>query len=124
MDMEDMEIHLRLFGLGERAAGRMESTMYLSRGDTVSSLMEALCTEGSYLSAHLPFDPSTGLGTGPSTGFTLSKVEGLRTVFAQDKAVDRLLILINGRSVHILRGLDTPLTDGDQVTIMPKAFGG
>jgi molybdopterin converting factor small subunit len=108
MDMEDMEIHLRLFGLGEQAAGRKESTMHLSRGDTVGSLMEALRTEGSYLSAYLPFDPSTGL----------------RTSFAQNKAVDRLLILVNGRSVHILQGLDTPLTDGDQVTIMPKAFGG
>jgi molybdopterin converting factor small subunit len=112
----DMEIHLRLFGLGEQAAGRTESTMHLSRGDTVGSLMEALGTEGSYLSAHLPFDPSTG--------FTPSKVEGLRASFAQDKVVDRLLILVNGRSVHILQGLDTPLRDGDRVTIMPKAFGG
>ncbi|MFB0536114.1 MAG: MoaD/ThiS family protein [Anaerolineae bacterium] len=112
----DMEIHLRLFGLGEQAAGRTESTVRLSRGDTVGSLMEALRTEGSYLSAHPSFDPSTGLRTGPSAG--------LRTSFAQDKAVDRLLILVNGRSVHILQGLDTPLAHGDQVTIMPKAFGG
>jgi len=93
MDMEDMEIHLRLFGLGEQAAGHTESTMHLGRGDTVGSLMEALRTgEDGYLSAH----------------FT----------------EDRLLILVNGRSVHILQGLDTPLTDGDRVTIMPKAFGG
>ena len=108
MDMEDMEVHLRLFGLGGQAAGRTESTMHLVRGKTVGSLMAALRTEGSYLSAYLPFDPSTGL----------------RTSFAQDKAEDRLLILVNGRSVHILQGLDTTLTDGDQVTIMPKAFGG
>jgi len=97
MDREDMEIHLRLFGLGEQAAGRTDSTMHLGRGDTVGSLVEALRTEGSYLSAHLE---------------EFAVVE------------DRLLILINGRSVHILRGLDTPLTDGDRVTIMPKAFGG
>ena len=116
MDMEDMEIHLRLLGLGEKAAGRTDSTLHLSQGSTVGSLIETLHTEGSYLPAYLSFDPSTG--------FTLSKVEGLRTSFAQDKAVDRLLILVNGRSVHVLQGLDTPLTDGDQVTIMPKAFGG
>jgi molybdopterin synthase sulfur carrier subunit len=97
MDMEDMEIHLRLFGLGEQAAGRTESTMHLVRGSTVGSLMAALRTEGSYLSAHFK-------------------------EFAV--AEDRLLILVNGRSVHILQGLDTPLADGDQVTIMPKAFGG
>jgi hypothetical protein len=59
MDMEDMEIHLRLFGLGEQAAGRTETTMHLSRGDTVGSLVEALRTKGGYLSAYLPFDPST-----------------------------------------------------------------
>jgi molybdopterin converting factor small subunit len=109
MDLMDMEIHLRLFGLGEQAAGRTERTIHLSQGDTVSSLMETLRTvEGSSLSAHFPFDPSTEL----------------RTSSAQGKAEDRLLILVNGRSVHILQGLDTPLADGDQVTIMPKAFGG
>ena len=54
----------------------------------------------------------------------MSEAELLRAGFAQDKVVDRLLILVNGRSVHLLQGLDTPLTDGDQVTIMPKAFGG
>ena len=92
-----MEIHLRLFGLGEQAAGRIENTMHLVRGSTVGSLMEALRTEGSYLSARLK-------------EFAVTE--------------DRLLILVNGRSVHILQGLDTPLTDGDRVTIMPKAFGG
>jgi len=93
MDMEDMEIHLRLFGLGEQAAERTESTMHLRPGDTVGALMEALRTgEDGYLSVH----------------FT----------------EDRLLIMVNGRSVHLLQGLDTPLADGDRVTIMPKAFGG
>ena len=98
MDMEDMEIHLRLFGLGKRAAGRTERTVHLDRGDTVGALMEALrAVEGSYLSARLK---------------EFAVIE------------DRLLILVNGRSVHILQGLDTSLADGDQVTIMPKAFGG
>jgi molybdopterin converting factor small subunit len=116
MDMKDMEIHLRLFGLGEQAAGRTDSTLHLSQGSTIGSLIEILHIEGSYLPTYLSFNPSTG--------FTLSKVEGLRTSFAQDRAEDRLLILINGRSVHLLQGLDTPLTDGDRVTIMPKTFGG
>jgi molybdopterin converting factor small subunit len=98
MNTEDMEIHLRLFGLGKQAAGRTERTMHLGRGDTVGALMQALCTvEGSYLSARLKEFPFTE---------------------------DRFLILVNGRSVHILQGLDTRLMDGDRVTIMPKAFGG
>jgi molybdopterin synthase sulfur carrier subunit len=98
MDMEGMEIHLRLFGLGKRAAGRTERTLHLDQGDTVNALLEALHTvEGSYLSDRLK-------------EFAVTE--------------DRLLILVNGRSVHILQGLDTPLADGDRVTIMPKAFGG
>jgi molybdopterin synthase sulfur carrier subunit len=98
MDMEDMEILLRLFGLGKQAAGRTERTVHLDQGDTVNALIEALRTvEGSYLSARLK---------------ELAVTE------------DRLLILVNGRSVHILQGLDTPLADRDRVTIMPKAFGG
>jgi molybdopterin synthase sulfur carrier subunit len=95
--MEDIEIRLRLFGLGKQAAGRTERTVHLGQGDTVGALMEALRTEGSYLSAHLK-------------EFAVTE--------------DRLLILVNGRSVHVLQGLDTPLADGDRVTIMPKAFGG
>jgi molybdopterin converting factor small subunit len=98
MDMEDMEIYLRLFGLGKRAAGRTERTVHLDQGDTVNALMEFLRTvEGSCLSARLK-------------EFAVTE--------------DRLLILVNGRSVHILQGLDTSLADRDQVTIMPKAFGG
>jgi molybdopterin converting factor small subunit len=94
----DMEIYLRLFGLGKRAAGRTERTVHLDQGDTVNALMEFLRTvEGSYLSARLK-------------EFAVTE--------------DRLLILVNGRSVHILQGLDTSLADRDQVTIMPKAFGG
>jgi len=88
-----IEIHLRLFGLGKQAAGREEQAVRLTGGDTVSTLVKRLRSgHDNRLPAHL--------------------------------SEEGLLILVNGRSVHLLQGLDTPLTNGDQVTIMPKAFGG
>lgn len=37
---------------------------------------------------------------------------------------ERLLIIVNGRNVHHLQGLDTPLADDDKVAIMPPVLGG
>ena len=39
-------------------------------------------------------------------------------------AVERLLIIVNGRHIHHLQGLETPLVEGDVVTIMPPVVGG
>jgi molybdopterin synthase sulfur carrier subunit len=35
-----------------------------------------------------------------------------------------LAILVNGRNIDLLEGLDTPLSDGDEVVFMPPAAGG
>lgn len=35
-----------------------------------------------------------------------------------------LVILLNGRNVHTLKKLDTPLKDGDVVTLLPPVVGG
>jgi molybdopterin synthase sulfur carrier subunit len=37
---------------------------------------------------------------------------------------ERLLIIVNGRQIHHLQGLDTPLADGDMIAIMPPLLGG
>lgn len=37
---------------------------------------------------------------------------------------DELAIMINGKNIIILDGLNTPLSDGDLVVIMPSIFGG
>lgn len=39
-------------------------------------------------------------------------------------AVERLLIIVNGRHIHHLQGLDTPLVEGDVVTLLPPVVGG
>jgi molybdopterin synthase sulfur carrier subunit len=35
-----------------------------------------------------------------------------------------LVILINGRNIHALKKLETPLKDGDVVTLLPPLVGG
>ena len=47
-----------------------------------------------------------------------------RAVFAGDELNDEIIILVNGRNVLYLQGLDTPLTAGDEVSIFPMVAGG
>jgi MoaD family protein len=35
-----------------------------------------------------------------------------------------LAVLVNGRNIHLLDGVDTVLHDGDEVVILPPAAGG
>lgn len=34
------------------------------------------------------------------------------------------LILVNGKEISVLKGLDTPLKDGDEVVLIPVVHGG
>ncbi len=47
-----------------------------------------------------------------------------RAVFSGDELGAAILILVNGRNVRYLRGLDTPLTMDDEVSIFPMVAGG
>jgi molybdopterin synthase sulfur carrier subunit len=33
-------------------------------------------------------------------------------------------VLVNGRGLHVLQGLDTPLSDGDIIALFPPIAGG
>jgi molybdopterin synthase sulfur carrier subunit len=33
-------------------------------------------------------------------------------------------IMVNGQTIHFLKGMSTPLTEGDEVMILPPASGG
>ena len=47
------------------------------------------------------------------------------TVFTAEGQLRRYIkVLINGRGLHVLQGLDTPLTDGDVVALFPPVAGG
>jgi molybdopterin converting factor small subunit len=57
---------------------------------------------------------------------TISERAGLRKGYMGEFRVgsDELAIMINGKNVVILDGLDTVLKQGDLVVIMPSIFGG
>jgi sulfur-carrier protein len=47
-----------------------------------------------------------------------------RAVFAGDELNPEIIILVNGRNVLYLKGLDTPLEARDEVSIFPMVAGG
>ena len=47
-----------------------------------------------------------------------------RAVFSGDELNGEIIILVNGRNVLYLEGLETPLAAGDEVSIFPMVAGG
>jgi MoaD family protein len=47
-----------------------------------------------------------------------------RAVFSGDRLSGEIIILVNGRNVLYLEGLDTPLAANDEVSIFPMVAGG
>ena len=92
-----INIHVRLFGIGKSPGRSEDREMTLPSPATVSTLLEHLAGQ---IRPASPADPS-------------------RSVDAQG-----LLIVVNGRQIHHLQGLDTPLEEGDVVAIMPPVLGG
>jgi MoaD family protein len=48
--------------------------------------------------------------------------DGLRQ--ASGRLRKDIVLLVNGRNIAFLAGLDTPLTEGDSIDIFPPVFGG
>ncbi len=55
----------------------------------------------------------------------LNKLPELKEVYKEyeDKAW-RLIVLVNGRHIEFLKGLDTELKDGDEISIFSPSAGG
>jgi len=47
-----------------------------------------------------------------------------RAVFSGDRLGGEIIILVNGRNVLYLEGVDTPLKASDEVSIFPMVAGG
>ena len=53
------------------------------------------------------------------------RYEGLRDRIAEDGDLRRFVnVYVGGEDIRFLDGLDTPVDDGDEVTILPAVAGG
>ncbi len=92
-----MNVHVRIFGDLAGILGR-KHIMELDQGATVAALTNRIAERA-------------GLKRQGYLGNY--KVGG-----------DDLAVLVNGRNIHLLNGVETPLHDGDEVVILPPAAGG
>ena len=68
-------------------------------GSTVSDLLQQLCEEQGSKFRNIVFDEKGNLRR-------------------------YIKLLVNGRGVHVLQGLETPLSEGDIIAIFPPVAGG
>lgn len=93
-----MHVTVRTIGPFTERLGFQELTITLN-GRTVHDLLKQLCEER-------------------GTGFC-------ETVFDEKGNLRRYIkLLVNGRGLHVLQGLETPLSEGDFVAIFPPVAGG
>lgn len=53
----------------------------------------------------------------------LNRVPDLMQLLA-DRGIGEFIILLNGHNIRLLKGLETPVKDGDRLDIFPPAAGG
>ena len=50
--------------------------------------------------------------------------EFTKKVFKGEALSDEIIILVNGRNIHFLQDLDTPLKEDDEISVFPVVAGG
>ena len=92
------QVVVRTIGPFTETLGFHQLTLAL-KGKTVHDLLQQLCEER-------------------GKGFC-------NTIFDEEGNIRRYIkLLVNGRGLHVLQGLNTPLADGDVIAIFPPVAGG
>ncbi|MFH0847934.1 MAG: ubiquitin-like small modifier protein 1 [archaeon] len=95
-----MKVNVRLFASIRELAGTKEERLDLTEGSSVKKLLEILCKRFGLEFARYVTDLDSGLPR------------------------SQIQILVNGKSLASLKGVDTELTDGAEVALMPPVGGG
>ena len=73
-------------------------------------------------------DRELGLGDGSNVGDALARLcdtaARRRVIFAGEELKPHLVVMVNGVPAQSLRGLATPLADGDTLAVFPMMGGG
>jgi len=96
-----MRIRLKLYGVFRSAAKRRDLELDTMEGSTVRSLVSQLVSQEDYRSLKLLLLDSSTTDPRPNA-----------------------LILVSGRELSVLNGMETVLHEGDEIAILPIAHGG
>jgi molybdopterin synthase sulfur carrier subunit len=91
-------MRVRFFGTLRHFAGAKELDVNLESGDTVRSMLHQISTEHTTL--------------------------GAKMLDGEGKLQSAINVLVNGRSITFLDGLDTVLHEGDRIALFPAVGGG
>ncbi len=98
--MDDVEVTVAVFATLREIIGQKEVKLRVKRGSTVKGLIELL---GEKFNSEVPEKVLNEDGTDLSENFR---------------------VLVNGRSVSLLKGIETELMGGERVSIFPPVGGG
>lgn len=93
-----MQVCVRLFAGFRAVAGTEELSLNLPPGAKVRSALRALIQQHPRLEKELPLE--------------------------DDKLLQRVNVFLNGKNVLALEALDTPLSEGDVLALLPPLGGG
>ena len=97
-----MHVHLRLYGVFRSAAGTSSLTVEIpENAPTVKSAIDRIFAQGEF--------------------------GALRSLLINSATSDprpNALIMVSGREINTLKGLETELTEGDELALLPVAHGG
>jgi molybdopterin converting factor small subunit len=93
------EVTLRFLGIFRKAYGRGQALIKIRRNEKLESLIEKV-SEASPNLGRVLIDPELG------------------------NPLSNAVILVNGKEIGLLNGLETPLRDHDEIVFIPVIHGG
>jgi molybdopterin converting factor small subunit len=96
-----MRVRLRLYGVFKSAAGTGDTQLDIAAGTTVRNAILQLISQ--------------------------PNLSGLKHLLLQSNSSDprpNTLIMVSGREINALKGLDTMLKENDELSLLPVAHGG
>jgi len=96
------------------------------RSDRITFTVKSFATLREVMDAELRMDFPAGATIRSLLAELTGRYQGLYELLfiAPETLRDFVNILQNGRNIHFLAGLDTPLEDGDIIALFPPAAGG